>query len=452
MKKWVHGVLVLGTVGAVLLAASPQTAVDSGSAKYLFSLLTGKTRQAHFGSAVLGAIDWVGTGKKYIAVGASGTVGGPVQRGAVYFYDTLTAEAAVITLDGVEDGDLFGRQLSGTADMNGDGLADLAVSAPYGRTGPQKPGKVYLFLGGKDFSKSKPIAFSVKEAGNAFGLSVCLEKDLNGDGLADLVVGAPYSSQAGPLAGRAYIWWGSTALKGGTTPDVVLRQGTTNDMFGTSLAVGDLNGDGQADLAVGAPQHNVGDKIPGSVFIYLGGGDAKWARPSLVLSGEATTFHDHFGASVAILADVNGDGAGDLLVGAPKVMISGPGRGRVYLYWGGPLLDENPDQNFDGEIDVAHFGAKVCGLGDLNQDGKSDFAIQAEDAAGARGILYFYYGGWERSFYELRGEFVGDRLGNSVVPLGDMDANGTKDVAVGARWNDAGAEEAGRVYILSFPD
>jgi hypothetical protein len=448
MRKWTSRILLLGTV---VLGMTVAAVAESGGVKYLLSVLTGSARRAYFGSAVVGGVDWVGAGKKFIAVGATGAIGGPVQRGTVYFYDELAGGEPRLTLTGPEDGDLFGRRLSGKSDMNGDGIPDLAVAAPYGRTGSQKPGKVYLYLGGDNFTGLKPAVFSANETGDAFGMSVCLERDLNGDGLADLVVGAPYSNRGGPLAGRAYLWWGASNLKGGTEPDVILRHGTTNDMFGTALAVGDLNGDGQADLAIGSPQHNVGDKIPGSVFVYYGGRDAKWDRPSKILSGETTTFHDHFGASVAIVGDVNGDGVSDLLIGAPNVSVGGSARGKAYLFWGGQDFDANPDQQFDGEADLGRLGSMVFAMGDLNGDGKADFAIQAEEAEGAQGVLYFYYGGWERAFYELSGEGTGDRLGDAAVTLGDMDGDGTQDVVVGARWNDAGGEDAGRVYILSFP-
>jgi len=437
------GMLVFGLAGKAL--------AETDSAKYLISVITGKTPYAYFGSAIQGGVDWTASGKKYIAVGASGGVGGPVFGGAVYFFDKLTDEAPAMTLNGIEEGDLFGYRLSGGKDMNGDGIPDLAVSAPYGRTGPQKPGKVYLFLGGQEFATAKPIAVSAGEMSDGFGMSVCLEEDLNGDGLFDLVVGAPYSNRGGAVAGTVYIWWGSKALKNEAKPDIILRQGTANDMFGNSLSAGDINGDGQADLVVGAPQHNVGEKLPGSVFVYFGGSKAKWNEPSLVLHGEATTFQDYFGASVKIVGDINGDGGSDLLVSAPKVKVTTGDEGRVYLYSGGQALDAKPDQILNGGTALSHFGSAVCAAGDLNRDGKADYVVQSEDAAEGRGILHFYYGGWEIPFYEMTGETIGDRLGNSVAPLGDFNGDGTEDIAVGARWNDASGRDGGRVYFLSFP-
>lgn len=448
MERWIFRIMVLG---AVVLSAALWALAETDNTKYLFSIQTGETAYGYFGSAVLGAVDWTGIGKKYIAIGASGATTELAQRGTVYFYDKLGAAAPVMILDGLAKGDLFGRRLSGKSDMNGDGIPDLVVAAPYWQTSSQKSGKVYLYLGGEGFPKSKPIILSAGEAGDGFGSSVCLEGDLNGDNFADLIVGAPYSNRNGPLAGRAYIWWGSKDIKSEAKPDVILRQGTTNDLFGSCLALGDLNGDGQADLAVGAPQHNIGEKIPGSVFIYYGGSNTKWQQSSMVVSGEGTTFHDHFGASIAIVKDINGDGANDLLIGAPKVEIYDEDQGRVYLFWGGQALDKNPDQIFNGEEPTDLFGSAIYGVGDLNKDGKGDFVIQAENAARAQGILYFYYGGWERAFYELTGEGVGDRLGGCLDGLGDMNADGTEDVIIGARWNDAGDRDAGRIYILSFP-
>ncbi|MFH1010906.1 MAG: FG-GAP-like repeat-containing protein [bacterium] len=450
MKRWRQfllsmGILVLGIIGTAL--------ANSGSARYLFGVFTGRDANSYFGSAIVGNADWIGSGKKYIAVGASGFAGELVRSGAVYLYDSLTSDVPAMTLKAIEKGDLFGYNLSGGGDFNGDAIADLAVSAPCEWIDPTKrtPGKVYLFLGGEGFATRSPIAFSANESGDAFGLSVSLEADLNGDGLADLVVGAPYSNRGGALAGTAYIWWGTKDAKNGMKPDIVLRQGTTNDMLGSALAVGDLNGDGQADLAVGAPQHNLGDKMPGSVFIYYGGSRAKWEQASLILSGEATSFYDHFGAAVAIVGDVNGDGGNDLLVGAPRVKTATGEEGRVYLFSGGAALDAKADGVMNGSMSLGHFGSAIYAVGDLNEDGKADFAVQTKNGAEGRGVVSFYYGGWETAFYEMEGEAVGDIVGNSVAALGDMNGDGTKDVAVGARWSDAGARDAGRVYLLSFP-
>jgi len=450
MKKDIQLVPILGLV---LLGITGAAVANFGSARYLFGVFSGREANSFFGSAVVGEADWTGSGKKTIAVGASGVTEEPGRSGAVYLYDSLTSDVPAMTLKAIEKGDLFGYCLSGGGDFNGDAIPDLVVSAPHEWIVPEKkkPGKVYLFLGGEGFATRAPIVFSANESGDGFGLSLSLESDLNGDGLADLVVGAPYSNRGGALSGTAYIWWGTKDAKNGMKPNVVLRQGTTNDMFGTALSVGDLNGDGQADLAVGAPQHNLGEKMPGSVFLYYGGKQAKWDLSSLILSGEATSFYDHFGAAIAIVGDVNGDGGKDLLVGAPRVTVTMGEEGRAYLFFGGSVLDAKADVVMNGSVPLGHFGSAVYAVGDLNEDGKTDFAIQTMNGAEGRGAVSFYYGGWETAFYEMEGEAVGDRLGNSVAGLGDMNGDGTKDVAVAARWSDANARDSGRVYLLSFP-
>ncbi len=449
MKKRIQFYLALGVLLLVVIGV---VYAETAGAKYLFGVSTGRAENSYFGSAVVGNIHCMGSDKGQIVVGASGAGGESARSGAVYLYDSLGSDVATVTLKGVEEGDLFGYGLSG-GDFNGDSISDLAVSAPYEWTNPEKqnPGKVYLFLGGDGFAARQPIVFSANESGDGFGVSVSLESDLNGDGLADLAVGAPNSKRGGATAGTAYIWWGTKDPRSGTQPSVVLRQGTSNDMFGASLAVGDVNGDGQTDLIVGAPQHNMGDKIPGSVFIYFGGKTAKWDQPSLVVSGEATSSYDHFGAAVAVVGDVNGDGGKDLLVGAPGVKISLAEEGRVYLFSGGQALDATPDIVMDGKTALGHFGSAVFAAGDINQDGKADFAVQAENGAEGRGVVSFYYSGWETAFYEMEGEGTGDRLGNCMAALGDINRDGTEDVAIGARWSDAGEKHAGRIYFLSFP-
>ncbi len=138
------------------------------------------------------------------------------------------------------------------------------------------------------------------------------------------------------------------------------------------------------------------------------------------------------------------------MVGAPQYTGAGGQVGKVYLYQGGATLPEGPSNVFVGSAEAGRFGEKVFALGDLNKDGKGDWAAQAASAAQSRGVVYFYYGGWETDFYQFTGESIADAAGNSVSALGDLDGNGASDIAVGARWwDEEGAENAGRVYLLS---
>jgi len=355
-----------------------------------------------------------------------------------------------MVIDSPMDGEMFGWAMSGGGDWNGDGQPDLAVGAPNVPTPTTGMGRVYLYFGGADFGNSVSGSVSSGEDGDGFGEAVNLKSDLNGDGLADLVVGAPRSEKSGATAGRVYIWFGKRGRTIGGVEDVQIPLGTMNDLFGTCIATGDLNGDGQADLAIGSPHHNLGDKIPGSVFIIRGGPGANFTRVTQVVSGEATQFHDQFGKSVAITSDQNGDGMADLVIGAPQVIVSGRQLGKVYVYYGGQAVSKSPAFTYVGSVDAGRFGENVFSLGDLNGDGRGDFAVQARDDAQSRGVVYLYYGGSDREFHKFTGEKMADQLGNSVVALGAVAGRPAKALAVGARWSDSGWENAGRVYLISI--
>lgn len=232
-------------------------------------------------------------------------------------------------------------------------------------------------------------------SGDGFGASVAI-CDLNGDGVGDIVVGAPYNDSAGNDAGAVFIFFGRPALSPGrlspANASVLLTGSASDSRFGSSLAaVGDFNGDSNDDLLVGAPGQNLGR---GAAFLFLGG------RPSngTALSANATllgaTIGGRFGYSVAGAGDLNGDGLDDFVCGAPGASWSGEAR----VFFGQRL--QGPVRIPDLEADcVIHgprapgFGSSVAGAGDLNGDGTGELAV-----AGTDDRVFVYFG--SRSFAE----------------------------------------------------
>ena len=148
--------------------------------------------------------------------------------------------------------DNFGWSVADAGDVNGDGIPDLIVGAIYNDSAAKDAGKAYVYLGGVTVSTTPFVTMTGMAANDQFGVSVAGAGDVNGDGYADVIVGARLNSLAGSAAGAAFIYFGGPAMDG--IPDVVLLGEAPNDWFGNAVAgAGDLNGDGYAEVIVGAP-------------------------------------------------------------------------------------------------------------------------------------------------------------------------------------------------------
>lgn len=246
-----------------------------------------------------------GTGRAYVYFG------GP--RGPV--------PAPSVTLSGTGvGGDLFGGSITGTGDLNGDGFADFAIGAA---GGPGAVGRVLVFHGGISTAATPTVTLANPGGGvGNFGNDVASAGDVNGDGFADLVIGAPTSLSTG----RAHVYLGSAGGIG-TTPTTTLP-GLDGGGLGHSVAsAGDINGDGYADIVVGAPAVT---SYTGRAYVYLGSASGTSTMPATTLSGPDGV-NGSFGYSVTSAGDVSGDGYADLIVGAPN---DGLNPGRSYFYPG----------------------------------------------------------------------------------------------------------------------
>jgi len=316
-----------------------------------------------------------------------------------------------------QDYDLFGHAVAGIGDVDLDGHADVAVGA-YGWA----PGRVHVYSGRTGQALYSVAGESLDK--NSFGFSIAGLGDVDGDGVPDLVVGAPKHGVPGKYFGRIALLSGvDGALLG-----EVLGAGD-QDWFGWSVAsAGDVDGDGVADVIAGSPRDDGPGPEFGRVRVLSG-------RTGAVLHlFDGSVANGGFGSAVDGVGDLDGDGTGDVLVGAPGDTFQGQaGVGTVRVFSGrdGSVLLAR------GGTQGSEFGAAVSGAGDVDADGRADFLVGApfHGAAGSeRGQVRVFSGASGQVLYEYVGKADLDHLGWAVSEAGDPDGDGYADFAFSAPW------------------
>lgn len=343
---------------------------------------------------------------------------------------------------------LAGHSVANAGDVNGDGFSDVLVGAPEASNGEANEGLAFLYYGSASGLAATPDLILEMNVPNArFGYSVATAGDVNGDGYADVVIGAP---EAGGT-GRAYIFHGAPGGLNGdpgglsSTPDKILV-GTLGSRFGHSVSTaGDINGDGLSDVLVGAP-------TSGTVSVHLGS-----ATGLTLLSHELLAppqGGSNFGWSVATAGDVNGDGYSDIVIGAPEYSNGQAGEGAAFVYHGSDLGLVLPYANLlERNLAGARFGFSVAGAGDFNGDGFFDIVVGAPNWTNSHvfeGAISFYPGSSSgiSAGASIPSGVPNARLGYSVAEGGDINGDGYADILVGAPFVTSGQAEEGRVHVF----
>ena len=406
----------------------------SGAAIYA---VAGGEDNAHFGSAVAGPGDVNGDGKTDFLVGEPLANDTGTDRGKAYVMSGATGNA-FLTITGAEDGARLGSAVAAAGDVNRDGSPDFIVGEPFADNGGSDRGKAYV-LSGADGSVFYTLAGS--ESGSTFGAAVAGGGDFNKDGKSDFIVGIPLSDSAGSDRGAATRFTsGYTTLpSGAASTQYSITGAEVGAKLGSSIAhLGDVNGDGRDDFLVAEPKAG---NDQGAVYVYSGASGA--VLYTLTGGAEAGA---QFGYSAAGLGDVSGDGMNDIIAGEPFAN----SEGKVYVYHGS---NGTLKYTLTGTESGGQFGTSVAIVGDLNGDGKDDFAV-SEPAAGNggtnRGIAYVISGvDGTTALCTIGGTVDGEFLGDKVAAAGDVNGDGKPDFIVATSKNGDGGANAGKFVVYN---
>jgi hypothetical protein len=421
--------------------------------------------------------------------------------GAVYplVIDPVLAATAHAQLESDQADALLGFSVAGAGDVNGDGYDDVIVGAYHYDAGEADEGAAFVFLGSPsgiangDPSTAAALIQS-NQAGAEFGISVAGAGDVDGDGYDDVIVGARFYDDGETDEGAAFVFRGGASGVSGCTPgspplcapsDAVaqLESNQAFALLGAGAAgAGDVDGDGYADVIVGAYLYDNGQEDEGAAFVFLGGasgisGCAPGSPPRCAPGDAAAQLESNqafalLGLDVGGAGDVDSDGYDDLIVGSPLYDAGQSNEGAAFVFLGSAsgVVGGDPGTaaaQLESEQADANFGFSVATAGDVDADGYADVIVGADeydaDESG-EGAAFVFLGSASGisacapgtpprcrpsdAAAQLEANQEGADFGISVAGAGDVDSDGYDDVIVGAHLYDSGQTDEGAAFVF----
>ena len=419
---------LLPLAAAPLLPLSPLAAQDG-----ILDWFGGTPGQS-LGMSVAGAGDVDGDGRNDLLIGIPGDDTAGQDAGAVL---VLSADGVQLyRYDGATAGARLGHDVATAGDLDQDGFADFMAGSPYETNTLTEQGSVRVWSGR---TGALMYVFYGLAAEDHLGMAVSGAGDLNGDGWLDLMAGAPDADPAGAESGAVHLWDGRTGVFWGQLPGAA-----AGDRFGFSLGwPGDLTGDGQADIAIGIPGDDTAGPDAGAVELLSG------ANGSVLLRWTGAAAGDAFGHAVFDAGDIDQDGTGDLIVGAPFFDGAGVDRGEILVFSG---ADGSQILARAGAADYDYYGFAVGNTGDFDRDGWKDVVAGAPGDGlqnpGA-GYVEVLSGASGSPLLTLTGAASLDRFGYDVAGTGDTNLDAYRDLLVGAPGDDTGGMDAGSAHLFN---